>query len=93
MHRQCQNVTTKTHNTNKSVKLYTAKSLNIYLAKKDEDLLKGQKYDGNNMLFNWKWKIEDRQFVTLGREGKTRMNTMRPRDTQMKQVTQLKAVT
>jgi len=51
--------TTKPHNANKSVKLNTAESLlNIYLAKKDKELLEGQKHDGNNILFDLKWKTD-----------------------------------
>jgi len=64
--------TTKPHNANESVKLNTAESLNICLAKKDEELLEGQKHDGNNMPFDLKWKI-DRQCVTLGRKRKARL--------------------
>jgi len=50
--------TTKPHNANESVKLNTAESLNICLAKKYEELLEGQKHDGNNMPFDLKWKID-----------------------------------
>jgi hypothetical protein len=79
------------------MKLNTSESLNIYLAKEDQDLLEGQEYDENKLLFDLKWKTEDRQFITLGREGKSRMNTKRhrqdtfipaqckPRGAQMKQ--------
>lgn len=61
------------------MKLNTSESLNIYLAKEDEDLLEEQEYDENKVLFDLKCKTEDKQLVTLGREDKSRTNIMRPR--------------